>query len=154
MFLRFDSTCSGLAKPLGNNESSHADSAAQSSQFFHRLCPNSGAERPARKGRYSGARWLGKEQWRQRPTMKDSPLGTFRSADTRGRRKENARGPPVAGFAENPQLRARFLSRPCRRTCDPTSAMCKNPKEIVSVFFNNDNSLRFKRGLLRILRRE
>ena len=56
------------------------------------------------------ARPPGKEQWRQRPTTKDSPLGVFRSADRRGRRKEDVRRPMRFRFVTRRRLLQRIRS--------------------------------------------
>ena len=134
-----------------------ADSTAQSSYNFHEpnlrcgaICKEGTPLRSVsvcREHQVSQtARPPCKEHPWQRPAMKDSPLGIFQSAGTKGGRKANARRPPVVGFAENPWLRVRFLSRPRRHTCDPTSAMCENPEEIATVLVtNHENPLRFKR---------
>ena len=53
----------------------------------------------------------------------------------RGQKKTNvfSFGHPLSAFAENPQLRVRFLPRPCRCNNGSTSRMCENPKAIMTV---------------------
>ena len=82
-----------------------------------------------------------KEQWRQRPATKDSPLIRHLPVRRRERKKKRGRKDtnatsfchPLPTFAENPQLRIRFLPRPFRCNKGSTSQMCENPRAIITV---------------------
>ena len=78
----------------------------------------------------------------KRLAVRHLPVRRQESKKEKGRKKTNALSfdHPLSAFAENPQLRIKFLLGTCRRNNDSTSTMCILPEEVITVLIKNDEN--------------